>query len=82
MNTKTNRHHFNLGCKVFSSATKKIDNANFEVYIGMIDADYYKKKYGNIPGDYGEINSAKYLISKNITTNKWTYQFINFETSN
>ena len=60
--------------------TKKINDTSFEVYLGMIDAEYYNKKYVNVPGDYSDLNTAKYSISKNLTTAKWSYQFINFET--
>ena len=69
----SNQHFIN------ANYTKKINDTSFEVYLGMIDAEYYNKKYGNVPGDYSDLNTAKYLISKNLTTDKWSYQFINFE---
>jgi hypothetical protein len=61
---------------------KKIDENDFEFYIGMTDFDYYLQKYGNAPGDYSPINQAKYSITKNPVTGNWSYQFIKFENLN
>jgi hypothetical protein len=58
--------------------TSKISENQFEFLIGMDDLEYIKKKYGNAPGDYAEINQARYSVFKNLN-NTWSFQFRQFE---
>ena len=61
---------------------KQIQDSSFEVYLGTVDSQYLKQKYGDAPGDYAPTNTAKYLITKDPVTNFLKPQFVKFEDVN